>query len=48
MEGGLYVSIPGVTFTFAFFSSSEIVVRLSGSLAKYCLLKVHGPLGSIK
>lgn len=48
VKGGLYVYMPGVTLSLAFFSSSEIVVRISGALANYCLMKVHGPLDSIK
>lgn len=46
--GGPYVYMHGVTLSLPFFSSSEMVVRTSGTLANYCLLKVHGPLDSVK
>lgn len=44
MEESLYVYMPGIALSLAFFSSSEKVVRISSILADCCLLKVHRPL----
>lgn len=48
MEGGLYIYMPGIALSLAFFSSSEMVVRISGTLENYCSMKVHGHLDRIK